>query len=221
MLDANAIPFLNETEIMGATSALSALPQRIPDTPYEHHLHNEIGSGRWGKVYRASVFHATFVRYVAVKVKVRKLDPQGYLEGWIHSDLYHPHVVDIHRHFTYRDWDFLVLELCCNGSLFSFIQKRATLTLFETRQIIIQLLGALKYIHGQEYVHRDVKPENIFFDGRMNLKLGDFGLTDVVSTDSPLAKYCGTSEYAAPEVIEPPKEGYGASCDFWSTGVLM
>ena len=181
-----------------------------------------IGSGRWARVYRASVSENTsLTRWVAIKVKSRKHDSVGYLEGIIHSHLHHPHIVDIYYHLSSGGFDFLVLELCNNGTLLDLLTSRTTLTLFETRRLVIQIIGASEYVENQGYVHRDIKPANILLDDQMHPKLGDFGLADNVDIDSPLTGFCGTSAYAAPEVIRPPTEGYSGPCDIWSILVVM
>ena len=187
-----------------------------------YNLNKILGSGRWARVYQASVSDTRpMTRWVAIKVKSRKHDPLGYLEGILHSHLHHPHIVDIYGQFSSGDLDFLVLELCRNGTLLELLASRTTLTLFEVRRLTIQILGASKYVERKGYVHRDIKPANILLDDQMQPKLGDFGLADVVDIESPLVIYCGTSEYAAPEVIKPPPEGYSGSCDTWSIVVVM
>lgn len=69
--------------------------------------------------------------------------------------------------------------------------------------MVSNLAAALRYLHGINIVHRDVKPENllVFEDahGTKSLKLGDFGLATVV--EGPLFTVCGTPTYVAPEII--------------------
>jgi serine/threonine protein kinase len=57
------------------------------------------------------------------------------------------------------------------------IKARRNLTEAETRYYIIQLLDACRYMHEQHIVHRDIKLSNVFLDHKMNVKLGDFGLS--------------------------------------------
>ena len=78
------------------------------------------------------------------------------------------------------------------------------------------------------FFYRDIKPENLLVvnldrdrlggpDASKSLKLGDFGLAQVVS--EPLFTVCGTPTYVAPEILA--ETGYGVKVDVWATGVIM
>lgn len=57
------------------------------------------------------------------------------------------------------------------------VKKRKFLTTEETRYYIIQLLDAIEYLHQNKVIHRDLKMGNIFLSEKMDVKLGDFGLS--------------------------------------------
>lgn len=87
-------------------------------------------------------------------------------------------------------------------------------------QILCQGLQALEYLHSQSppLAHRDIKPENILVQSRMPfvIKLVDFGLA---KNDSTFKTFCGTNEYAAPEIWE--HRHYNTMVDIWSLGVVV
>lgn len=88
--------------------------------------------------------------------------------------------------------------------------------------MVRDLTHALKYLHDKMIVHRDIKPENLLVvdypgQGTKSLKLGDFGLAQVVH--EPLFTVCGTPTYVAPEILA--ETGYGVKVDVWATGVIM
>ena len=75
-------------------------------------------------------------------------------------------------------------------------------------------------MHTHQVSHRDLKPENILLDGDNNVKLADFGLSNIMKDGIFLYSSCGSPNYAAPELISG-KYYNGASIDIWSCGVIL
>lgn len=90
----------------------------------------------------------------------------------------------------------------------------------ETLQILCQGLQALEYLHSRSppLAHRDIKPANILVRSRMPfvIKLADLGLA---KNDSSLKTFCGSNEYAAPEIWG--RHHYTTMVDIWSLGVVV
>ncbi len=90
----------------------------------------------------------------------------------------------------------------------------------ENLQILCQGLQVLEYLHSHSppLAHRDIKPTNILIRSRIPfvIKLVDFGLAN---NDSTLKTFCGSDEYAAPEVWE--RHHYTEMVDIWSLGVVV
>lgn len=137
----------------------------------------------------------------------------------------HPNVVRFIECFEDPANIYMILELCPNKTLMEMLRKRKRFTEPEVRFYIVQLLGALKYMHGKRVIHRDLKLGNIFLDEDMNIKIGDFGLAALLVDDNERKKtICGTPNYIAPEVLfNSGKEGEGHSfeVDLWAVGVIM
>lgn len=142
----------------------------------------------------------------------------------IHSKLSHPNIVTFHRAFSFQTSTYVVLELCPNGSLADMLKKRKQVTLPEIRRLVIQVCGAVKYLHHRHIVHRDLKTGNLFLDDRMNVKVGDFGLAALLVTERDMevrrrTTMCGTPNYLAPEILEKGK-GHDEKVDLWAIGVI-
>lgn len=64
----------------------------------------------------------------------------------------------------------------------------------------MQIISGVEYCHRNMVVHRDLKPENLLLDSKYNVKLADFGLSNVMRDGHFLKTSCGSPNYAAPEV---------------------
>jgi serine/threonine protein kinase len=71
----------------------------------------------------------------------------------------------------------------------------------EARKIFQQIIFGLEYLHTQQIAHRDLKPENILLDEENNVKIADFGLSNIMRDGIFLYSSCGSPNYAAPELI--------------------
>ena len=138
----------------------------------------------------------------------------------IYEYLKHDNIVNQKEHFTYNDTQYLIFEFCENRDLSYLIDKRKKLKEIEVQYYITQLIQALIHLHDRNIVHRDLKLGNIFLTGKMELKLGDFGLAKKLSfRDEKISEMVGTPAYMAPEILE--NMGYSLEVDIWSLGVIM
>ena len=84
----------------------------------------------------------------------------------------------------------------------------------------VQMALALQYLHTRRILHRDLKTANVFLTRAGIVKLGDFGVSRVLSATSELAKtFVGTPYYLSPELLQ--NEPYGAATDVWALGVIF
>ncbi|KAI9780025.1 MAG: Cell cycle serine/threonine-protein kinase cdc5/MSD2 [Peltula sp. TS41687] len=155
-----------------------------------------------------------------------KLAEKFKTELQIHSKMHHPYIVEFHRAFTFNQCTYVVLELCNNGSLMDMVKQRKFLSEPEVRRYVIQMCGAIKYMHFKNVLHRDLKMGNIFLDDQMNVKIGDFGLAALLLSSSEYNSerrrtLCGTPNYIAPEVLAKGSKGHDHKVDIWSLGIII
>uniref|UniRef100_A0A0A9BF18 Protein kinase domain-containing protein n=1 Tax=Arundo donax TaxID=35708 RepID=A0A0A9BF18_ARUDO len=115
----------------------------------------------------------------------------------------------------------VITEFLSGGSLRAFLRKleRKTLPLEKVISIALDIARGLEYIHLQGVVHRDVKPENILFDGEFCAKVVDFGVACEEAYCNLLEDDPGTYRWMAPEMYK--HKPYGRKADVYSFGLLL
>lgn len=90
----------------------------------------------------------------------------------------------------------------------------------QARKFARQIASALDYCHRNSIVHRDLKIENILIDKTGDIKIIDFGLSNLFSPRSHLKTFCGSLYFAAPELLQA-KQYTGPEVDVWSFGIVL
>eukprot|EP00759_Apiculatamorpha_spiralis_P037264 PhF_6_TR37184/c2_g2_i1/m.54776 len=139
--------------------------------------------------------------------------------------LKHENIVQLREVLQTANHIYLVLELVTGGELFDRIVAAKRFDEATARRYFQQLIMGTYYCHMQGIAHRDLKPENLLLDGNDNLKISDFGLSNLQrggpqGNGTLLQTVCGTPNYVAPEVLK--EKGYnGMMADVWSCGVIL
>lgn len=188
-----------------------------------------LGSGQFGVVYGG--VHRKTGRDVAVKVidKLRfptKEERALKNEVMILQNITQEAVVNLEWMFETPERIFVVMEKM-RGDMLEMIlnSPRGRITEKETKFLIHQILVALKYLHSQNIVHCDLKPENVLIAENTSkskfpqIKLCDFGFARIIGRESFRRSVVGTPAYLAPEVLSNKK--YNRSLDMWSVGVII
>jgi serine/threonine protein kinase len=162
------------------------------------------------------------LKVVKAKVEQKKMMEKFRTELQIHAKMQHPNIVEFLRAFTHDNHTYVILELCSNGSLTDMVKARGSLSLPEVRRFMIQVCGGVRYLHKRSVIHRDLKMGNIFIDGQMDLKIGDFGLAAVMADEHDRrTTLCGTPNYIAPEILSKSgTRGHDNKVDTWAVGVI-
>lgn len=182
-----------------------------------------LGEGSFGKVKLA--IHQPSGRQVALKIinrrKLLSRDMVGRVEREIQylQLLRHPHIIKLYTVIATKTDIIMVLEYA-ERELFDYLVKRGRCNDAEARKFFQQIICAVEYCHRHKIVHRDLKPENLLIDANKNVKIADFGLSNIMTDGNFLKTSCGSPNYAAPEVISG-KLYAGPEVDVWSCGVIL
>ncbi|XP_037018714.2 serine/threonine-protein kinase Nek8 isoform X2 [Artibeus jamaicensis] len=136
--------------------------------------------------------------------------------------LNHPNVIEYYENFLEDKALMIAMEYAPGGTLAEFIQKRCN-SLLEEETIMhffVQILLALHHVHTHLILHRDLKTQNILLDKhRMVVKIGDFGISKILSSKSKAYTVVGTPCYISPELCEG--KPYNQKSDIWALGCVL
>lgn len=169
-----------------------------------YRLDRLLGTGGSGRVFLAT--DEVTGRHVAVKMFFA-IESRGSAaferfarEAQLAQTLRHPSLVEVYEVST--DLGFLVMELLPGGSLAQRLAQADRLTGQQVRRMALELVDGLSAAHHRGIIHRDVKPDNVFFDSRGTAKLGDFGVAHLVDLgQTQTGGLIGTLAYMSPEQI--------------------
>ena len=188
-------------------------------------IKSELGRGGMATVYRA--YDPSFDREVAVKVLPREMmhnlmfRARFKRELKMIASLEHPAIVpvyDVGEDETGQP--YFVMRYMAGGSLAEWIKKEA-LSLDDTALIIERLAGGLDYAHRKGIVHRDIKPDNVLFDGNNHPYLTDFGIAKL--TESGISA-TGGDPMGSPAYVSPEQAQGGevdGRSDIYGMGVMI
>ncbi|TYG92204.1 hypothetical protein ES288_A11G012100v1, partial [Gossypium darwinii] len=124
------------------------------------------------------------------KIKTKAMEEKVRREINISRLFMHPHIIRLYEVIETTTDIFMVTEYAESGELFDYIVLKRRLHEDEARKLFQQNM----------VVHRDLKPENLLQDSNYNVKIADFGLSNVMQKGHLLKTCCGSPNYAAPEV---------------------
>jgi len=192
--------------------------------PFE--LIEKLGEGGMGVVYRAR--YSGNDRMVAVKLLPAEVAADSVLlarferELDVLKQLRHPNIVRCFGGTCESAERFYAMELVEGGTLAELIGRKGRLSWEFVVDFALQMCEALQYAHEHGVIHRDVKPENFLLTRSGQIKLSDFGLAAIATSNRLTAagRTVGTIQYMAPEQIrgKPPLTG---RADLYALGCVL
>ncbi len=179
-----------------------------------------------GAVYKA--YDLDLNRTVALKLVRPELmvHPEAMLrfkqELLLASKISHKNILRIHDLGDVAGTKFISMAFVDGSDLYHVLQSQGKLSIERTLNITRQLCAALEAAHGEDVVHRDMKPQNIMLDKDDHVYVSDFGLAKSIESEGGMTmtgELLGTPRYMAPEQIEcKPVDG---RTDLYALGLIM
>ena len=188
-----------------------------------------IGIGTYGKIYVASKKNSNSSnKLYAIKILNKKnvnnkIELQNIkTERTVLAKLNHPFIQKLYYAFQTKGNLYFITQFMHGGELNYHIYKEPNNYFSEekARFYASEIILAINYLHKNNCIYRDLKPENVLIDKTGHIKLIDFGLSKLCEGYPCKTKtLCGTLEYLAPEVLF--EKEYGIEVDWWSLGVIL
>uniref|UniRef100_A0AAY5F011 non-specific serine/threonine protein kinase n=1 Tax=Electrophorus electricus TaxID=8005 RepID=A0AAY5F011_ELEEL len=188
-----------------------------------YEIERTIGKGNFAVVKLAT--HLVTKAKVAIKIVDKtQLDDENlkkiFREVQIMKMLRHPHIIRLYQVMETERMIYLVTEYASGGEIFDHLVAHGRMAEKDARKKFKQIVAAVHFCHCRNIVHRDLKAENLLLDHNLNIKIADFGFSNIFSRGQLLKTWCGSPPYAAPELFEG-KEYDGPKVDIWSLGVVL
>ena len=190
----------------------------------DYELLDEIGSGGFGRVYRArdlglerevalKVLHPTLTADAGVMERFRR-------EAQLAARLRHANIVNIYDIQSRAGLQWYVMELVPGSNLAQLVHKEGAFPIPRVMRLLFEALGALEHAHARGLVHRDIKPENMLLEPNGLLRITDFGLALALRGErfGGATSRSGTPQFAAPEQLLGERVDQRA--DLYSVGAV-
>ncbi|MBT7410890.1 MAG: serine/threonine protein kinase [Methylococcales bacterium] len=199
----------------------------LPEKLGKYKIEKVLGQGAMGIVYVG--FDSGIERKAALKTVRKDVLDQGDAEEVLArfkreaqaaGRLLHPNIVSVYEYGEEDDTAYIAMEFVKGKELKDYFDKEERFELKDAVKVVNQILSALSFSHDKGVVHRDIKPANIFVMESGDIKLGDFGIARIDSSNLTQAgTVMGTPSYMSPEQFMGQR--VDGRSDLFSVGVIL
>ena len=201
----------------------SEIPKDLKFHRASHYIRPEflVSDSKYSNIYftkyqkRCKKF--TITRLCAAKVLKPVDDSVNEIEYHITKNLNHPNVIRPLGIVRSSELVVIYYPWMGGGSLMEWIDKKIHVSEMELSILFRQMVDAVEYIHSQNILHQDIKPDNFLITIDGHVRLADFGLARY--HERPRIDTCGSPVYMAPEVMMRCPREYAS--DIWSLGICL
>ena len=183
----------------------------------------KVGCGGMSDVYKAKDHKLN--RLVAIKVLKQEFSENASfvskfrVEAQAAAGLMHPNIVNVYDVGEEKGVYFIVMELVDGITLKKYIETRQGLPVQEAVTIAIQVAMGLEAAHRNHIIHRDIKPQNIIISKEGKVKVTDFGIAKIATSNTITSNVMGSVHYTSPEQA---RGGYSdEKSDIYSLGITL
>ncbi|XP_028290286.1 serine/threonine-protein kinase 17A [Gouania willdenowi] len=218
------------SDVRGASGLLTRINTSIHSEPFTDHYTiipgKELGRGKFA-VVRKCVEKCSGLEFAAKFLRKRRKGQDCRMEiiheiAVLELATACPRVVNLHQVYEMASEMVLVLEFAAGGEIFNqCVSEDEAFSEEDVKRLMRQILEGVTFLHQNNVVHLDLKPQNILLTSSSpigDIKIVDFGLSRMISSNQELREIMGTPEYVAPEILN--YEPISTATDMWSVGVL-